>query len=180
MKKKLKPDIAHRLINHGPCVLITSVDEKGIPNVMTLAWTMVVNSEPSLVAIGMGTGAYSNSLIKKSREFVINIPGEKLLKALISCGSASGRREDKFKKAGLTPAPSCKVKTPQVKECIGHMECRVIDSHQYGDVTVFIGRVVSASVRSDLFDKSWVSQKAKTIHDIGGGWFVISGKRRKP
>ncbi|MFA5778871.1 MAG: flavin reductase family protein [Elusimicrobiota bacterium] len=179
MLKNIKPEIAYRLINHGPIVLITTIDKTGKPNVMTLAWLTVVNSEPPLIAIAMGEQAYSQKLIKKTKEFVINIPDKKLIKKVLYCGSHSGKNIDKFKNTGLTPIPSEKIIPPKIKECLAHIECKVINQYEFSDVTLFISKIVGADVEEKIFDECLKTEKIKTIHHLGGGWFAETGKRFK-
>lgn len=179
MQKNIKPEIAYRLINHGPVVLITTADKTGKPNIMTLAWLTVVNSEPPLIAIAMGEQAYSQKLIKKTKEFTINIPDKKLTKKVLYCGSVSGKNIDKLKNTGLTPIPSKKIIPPKIKECLAHIECKVINHYKYGDVVLFVSKIVHADADDKLFDGYIKTEKIKTIHHIGGGWFAETGKRFK-
>ncbi|MEW6557517.1 MAG: flavin reductase family protein [Elusimicrobiota bacterium] len=179
MLKSIKPEIAYRIINHGPVVLITTIDKTDKPNVMTLAWLTVVNSEPPLVAIAMGEQAYSQKSIKETNEFVINIPDKKLIKQVLYCGSVSGKNTDKFKKAELTSIPAKKVKPPKIKECFAHIECKVVNQYKYSDVVLFVSKIVFADVENKFFDDILKTDKIKTIHHLGGGWFAETGKRFK-
>ena len=180
MLKNVKPEMAYRLINHGPVVLITTSDKNGKPNIMTLAWLTVINSEPPLIAIAMGEQAYSQKLIKKTKEFVINIPDRKLIKKVLYCGSCSGKNTDKFKDTGLTPIASQKIIPPKIKECFAHIECKVITQYKYGDVVLFVSKIIYADADSKLFDGYIKTAKIKTIHHLGGGWLAETGKRFKP
>ena len=179
MLKNIKPEIAYRLINHGPVVLITTSDKNGKPNIMTLAWLTVVNSEPPLIAIAMGEQAYSQKLIKKTKEFVVNIPDKKLIKKVLYCGSVSGKNTNKFKNANFTAIPSQKISPPKIKECFAHLECKVINQYKYGDVILFVSKIVYADADDKFFDEYLKTEKIKTIHHLGGGWFAETGKRFK-
>ena len=66
------------------------------------------------------------------------------------CGVESGRRVNKWDEAGLTAIPSIKVKTPRIKECFGHLECKVVESHVMGDHTLFLGEVVATSADQEV------------------------------
>ncbi|HAM38383.1 MAG: hypothetical protein A2474_07490 [Elusimicrobia bacterium RIFOXYC2_FULL_34_12] len=180
MLKKIKTEIAYRLINHGPIVLITSIDKNNEPNIMTIAWTSVINSEPPLVAIAVGNQAYSQKSIKESKEFVINIPDKKLMKSIIYCGNHSGENINKFGTLKLSPLKSDTIKPPKIKECFAHLECKVIKQYRYSDVLFFISKVVYADVEKKYFDESIKTDKIKTIHHLGGGWFAETGKRFTP
>jgi flavin reductase (DIM6/NTAB) family NADH-FMN oxidoreductase RutF len=167
---------ANRLINHGPTVLITSKLGDKL-NVMTAAWQMPVSFTPLLVAIAIAHGRFSHKLILEGREFVISIPNSDMVKEVLCCGSYSGKNNDKFKICKLTPLKARKVNAPLIKECIGHIECKLHSHHEAGDHTIFVGEVVSAAVREGVFD-SYLDvnlDAAKTLHHLGGKVFCRSG-----
>lgn len=176
-KKPISLDKANRLINDGCTILVTSRwGEKS--NIITLAWQMPVSKSPPLVVISVAPGHYSHQLIAESGEYVINVPPISLLEAVVHCGSVSGRDEDKFQGAGLTPEPAQAVSAPLIAECIGHLECRVVKETSAGDHTLFLGQVVAASAAEELFDGVWQvdDERAKTIHHLGGAFFCAPGK----
>jgi flavin reductase (DIM6/NTAB) family NADH-FMN oxidoreductase RutF len=71
------------------------------------------------------------------------------------------------------------VKTPHIRECIGFLECRVKERHSYDGVSLFIADVLHAEADDRLFDDTWISEKANTLHHLGGGYFAVTGKRFK-
>jgi flavin reductase (DIM6/NTAB) family NADH-FMN oxidoreductase RutF len=178
MLKDISLDKYYRLINHGSCVLVTS-GAQGKINVAPVAWTTPVNDEPPLIAMPLAENHYTTELIQQYRQFVINIPGEDLLPAIMHAGKSSGRNENKFKMAGLTPVDGVKIQTPHIQECIGYLECRVKDQYKYDGVILFVAEVVYAQAREDMFDEAWITEKAKTVHHLGGGYFATIGKRYK-
>ena len=179
-RKKLQKEEFYHLINHGPCVLITSgsLIKKEI-NVAPIAWITPLNDEPPLVIVCIASSHYTSFLINKYKEFVINVVSGKLLKAIKICGSISGRQVDKFQKAKLTPQKSRFVKTPFLKESIGHIECKVFKVSEYSGVNLYIGKVLHCEVLQNLYDKYLITEKAKTPHHVGGNLFFLSGKRKK-
>jgi flavin reductase (DIM6/NTAB) family NADH-FMN oxidoreductase RutF len=168
----------YRLINHGPCVLVSSGKGDTI-NVAPVAWTSPVNDEPPLVSISLADDHYTTELIRQTGEFVINVPSHNLMEQIISTGAVSGRKENKFRKNGLTPLPGTKVSAPGIKECIGFLECRVRDTRTYDGVTVITADVLRAVADDDVFDGTWISEKARTVHHLGGKFFAVIGKRFK-
>ncbi|MHB9155416.1 MAG: flavin reductase family protein [Endomicrobiales bacterium] len=178
MLKEIPLEKTYRLINHGPCVLITSgTDERS--NIAPVAWLAPVNDEPAIIVLPLAKTHYTAELIEAHRQFAVNIPDEKLLPAILHAGKASGRNENKFKSAGLTAAPGVKIKTPHIEECIGYLECSVREQREYNGVAMFVADVVYAQAREDLFDETWITEKAKTVHHLGGGYFAQTGKRFK-
>lgn len=174
MRVPIPPKSAYHLINHGPCSLITTGDGER-QNVAPINWTMPLNNDPPLMMCVVEEGIYTEELILKSKEFVINVVGEPLAGAVMACGRSHGRDVDKFAQAGLTPVPSKVVRAPYIKEGLGHIECQVIDRHPHEGVSIFVGKVVHAEVEESVWDgKSIIPEKAKTIHHLTGGTFVVS------
>jgi flavin reductase (DIM6/NTAB) family NADH-FMN oxidoreductase RutF len=180
MKEEIPISKANRLINHGSVILVTSHFE-GKSNIITLAWQMPVSHSPMLAAISIAKTHYSHEMIKNSGEFVINVPNLDLLSQVHYCGSISGRKADKFEQSKLTPVPAQRVKPPLISECIGHIECKVQNVYPAGDHSIFIGKVLAASVEPGLFDGFWKPDdpKAKTLHHLGGNLYTTPDKRIK-
>lgn len=109
-----------------PAVLVTTQCEGVKPNIITIAWTGVLSSGPLVVYISVrSSGRYSYDLIKKSMEYVINIPSVDQAKIVDYCGLVSGKDFDKFAETGLTPLPASVVQAPLIAECPVNLECRV-------------------------------------------------------
>ena len=173
MKKNISLDVAHRLINSGPVVLVTC-QGKERPNVMTAAWQTPLSIHPVLVGVSIAPGRYSHHLIAEKREYVVNVPAHDLCRQVHGCGTVSGRDADKFTVFGLTAIPGCRVSAPLIEECIGHLECVVVNTFTVGDHTLFVGEVLSASVEEGLFDDVWKIDlpTAKTLHHLGSHFYM--------
>ena len=89
-----------------PVVLVTSADQDGKPNIITIAWAGVVCSQPPMVGIAIRPSRYSHQLISRSQELVVNIPSADHLSRVDYCGMVSGRDVDKFQATGFTPLPA--------------------------------------------------------------------------
>jgi flavin reductase (DIM6/NTAB) family NADH-FMN oxidoreductase RutF len=134
-----------------PAVMVSCADGAGgRPNIITLAWVGTLCSEPPIIGIGIRPHRYSHGLIKKSREFVINIPSADQVKALDYCGIYSGRDVDKFKATGLTPQRSQMVTPPGISECPVNIECKVKDIISLGSHDLFLGEVVLVQVDEEI------------------------------
>ena len=153
-------------------VLVTSIGKKGKPNIITLAWTMPTSFAPPMVAISVAPERHSHDLISESGEFVVNIPTMEIVKETLFCGRNSGRNYDKFTETGLTQIPAKKVCPPLVKECVFHLECKVVNDVETGDHTVFIGEVVVASAEQGTFKDKFNIDKVKPIYHVGGDDFL--------
>lgn len=128
-----------------------SVDK---PNVMTAAWTGIICAEPTLVYVSIRPSRYSNELIRKSGEFVINLPTEELAAAVDMCGVKSGRNTDKFKLAGITAEKCFKIDAPQIAQAPVSLECKVKEITEYGTHDMFLAEVLSVNVDEKYMDKS--------------------------
>jgi flavin reductase (DIM6/NTAB) family NADH-FMN oxidoreductase RutF len=111
-----------------------------------------VCSEPPMLSISVRPERYSYEIIEKTREFVVNVPSLREARAVDWCGVVSGRSQEKFAGAGLTPAPALKVGCPIVLECPLNIECRVRESLKLGSHTMFVAEVVAVQVSAALID----------------------------
>jgi flavin reductase (DIM6/NTAB) family NADH-FMN oxidoreductase RutF len=178
MKIKVPLKKANRLINHGPTILVSSL-YKGRPNVCPVAWNMPVDFDPPKVACVIGEDNYSFECVRRTKEFVINVPTKKILKKVIQCGSTSGEDTDKFRAFGLRPMASSRVKAPLIKECIAHLECKLLDTAMADKYNIFLGKVVAAWVEKGFFkDMRLLVEKegAKTIHHLGARYFTFPSR----
>lgn len=171
MIKEMTSDI-YRLLHPKMAFFLTSISKNGKPNVMTCAWATPVSEEPPIVIVCVAKEAYTASLIKKSKEFVINIPTRKLLKALWVCGKTSGRDTDKFKKAGIKIVDSRMVKPPIIKECAGYIECKLWKTVDAGECYAFFGKVLSSYVDDRYFRKGMWTKEAEIPLHLGGSRIV--------
>ena len=176
MKIKIGSQMYYKLINHGPCCLITS-GNRNIKNVASIAWVTPLNDEPPLVLICIASTHYTAELINKYKEFVINIPSINLIEEVKLAGKISGRKKDKFEMLKLTVEEGVKIDVVHIKECIGFIEAKLVDKKEYDGVTLFVGKVVYCEVEEGVFDgENLIPEKAKTIHHVGGNKFFVSSK----
>ena len=133
-----------------PVVLVTSIDESGKANIITLAWAGVVNSDPPIIGISIRPERFSHGCVKRSKEFVVNLPSEEMVRKVDACGILSGREADKFASMGWNQAPAQKVKPPLIDECSVQMECRVRETISLGSHDLFLGEVVALHVKEEI------------------------------
>ena len=167
-KKDFPVANVRRYLEPGPVVLVSSA-HKGERNIMTLGWHMVMGSEPSLVGCYIWDVNHSFSLIRGSKECVINVPEFHLVDAVIGIGNLHGPRPDKFKKFGLTPVEGEKVAAPLIAECYANFECKLVDTSLIKRYSLFVFEVVKAHVAAS-------PRYPKTVHYRGEGVFMVSGR----
>lgn len=148
------------------------------PNVMTAAWTGIICTEPTLVYVSVRPSRYSNEIIRKTQEFVINVPTVKIAKAVDMCGVKSGRNVNKFKLTGLTAEKCSLINAPQVKEAPISLECKVKQITSYGTHDMFLAEVVAVNV-----DDEYIGQKNDLNLEKAGlltyahGFYYALGKK---
>lgn len=177
--KKVQVDLgqAYRLLHPKHTVLVTCVDKAGKANIITLAWSMPVSVDPPMIAMSIRPQRYSHRLIEETGEFVVNVPTMKIVRETLFCGRISGVEYDKFRGAPLTAAPAKKVRSPIIKECVAHLECKLVKTIPTGDHTLFVGEVVAAYVNKGVFDKAFNVRKVKPVFHMGGDSFVTISPR---
>ena len=151
-------------------------------NIMAAAWSMPVEFEPPRVAIVVDKSTWTRELIERNGKFGIVIPGVAATNWTWAVGSVSGREEDKFNCYGIPVVRGPVLGLPLVEEkCLAWMECRLLPatSAQEKYDTLF-GEVVSAAADARVFvEGRWQfdDDKLNTLHHLGAGTFVTSGKR---
>lgn len=150
----MKIDLPNQLgLVPNPVAMISSGDMKN-SNIATIAWTGIINSEPMTVYISIRPSRFSNEIITKTREFVINLPNKKLVKAADFCGTKSGREVNKFEVCGLTKRQSSKVAVPYIEECPINLECKVIDIQKFDSHEMFVAEVVCTHCDENLIGEN--------------------------
>ena len=118
-------------INPVPAVMVScGTMEKS--NIVTVAWTGTINSDPAMCYISLRPSRYSYNIIKNSGEFVINLTTSKLAKVTDWCGCRTGEKYDKFKEMKLTKEKANFVKCPMIKESPVSIECKVKEIKELG------------------------------------------------
>lgn len=150
----------------------------GTDNVFTVAWTGILNTQPPVTYISVRPERYSYELIKKSGEFVINLPTEKLVRAVDYCGVRSGRKTDKFKDMRLHKARAEKIGSPIIEECPVNIECKVREICELGSHHMFIADIVGIDAAKELLDEKGrlALDKARLIAYAHGEYFALGRK----
>jgi len=161
-----------------PVVMVSCVAADGRPNIVTVAWTGTICSEPPMLSISLQKPRYSYELIMESREFVVNIPSARLIRVTDYCGGVSGRDVDKFAAAKLTPGPSVSVKPPIIMECPVNIECVVRQVLDLGVHTMFVAEIMAVQVSEHLLTPSGrlALEKEGLVAFSHGGYYVLGKK----
>lgn len=141
------------MLNPVPAVMVSCGDDE-IKNIITVAWTGIINSEPPMTYVSVRKERFSHDIIKRTGEFVINLTTENLAFATDYCGVKSGRDVDKFKEQNLSPQQSKVVGCPSIEESPVNIECKVKEIKELGSHDMFIAEIVSVSVDDNIMDEN--------------------------
>jgi flavin reductase (DIM6/NTAB) family NADH-FMN oxidoreductase RutF len=135
-----------------PAALITVATPEGPGNIITLAWVGAVCSAPPMLSISVRPSRYSYELLRRSNEFVVNIPRADQVELVDLCGIVSGMDTDKFGLTGYHPARAANVAAPLIEECPINLECVTRHRLSLGVHDLFIGEIVAAHFNEDVID----------------------------
>lgn len=136
-----------------PAVMVSCGDAEDNYNIITVAWTGTICSDPPMCYISVRKERHSHAIISRTREFVINITTETLAKATDWCGVKSGRDYNKFKEMHLTPVPAKIVSAPLISQSPLNIECQVTEIKELGSHDMFIAKVVAINAEESFIDK---------------------------
>lgn len=130
-----------------PAVMVSCGDMSGNKNIITVAWTGTICTNPAMLYVSVRPERYSYNMIRETKQFVVNLTTKRLAKATDFCGVKSGRNVDKFKEMKLTPAPADKLDfAPIIEESPVNIECRVTEVKELGSHHMFIAEIVAVQV----------------------------------
>lgn len=137
-----------------PAVMVSCMRRQERPNIITVAWTGTVCTNPAMLYISVRPERYSYSIIRDTGEFVVNLTTEKLMRAADLCGVRSGKDIDKFKELHLTREPSQFIEAPGIAESPVNIECRVTQMLPLGSHHMFLAEVLAVHVDGEYLDKN--------------------------
>lgn len=145
-----------------PAVMVSLGREGEKPNIITVAWTGTICTNPPMVYISVRPERYSYDIIKETGKFVLNLTTEALVKATDFCGVRSGRDVDKFKETGLTAVPGPATGCPMIEESPVNIECTVTEIKELGSHHMFLAKVEAVHVAEDYMDEKGKFQLNQT------------------
>ena len=139
-----------------PAVMVTCRDKDGNDNIITVAWTGTICTNPAMAYISVRPERHSYNMIKETGEFVINLTTKELTYATDYCGVKSGRDVDKFKECKLTKEDAVHVNVPMIKESPVNIECKVERIDELGSHHMFVAKVLAVHA-----DEKYKDEKGK-------------------
>lgn len=121
-------------------------------NIITIAWTGIVNSQPPKTYISVRPTRHSYEMIRQTREFAVHLTPASLIRAADWCGVHTGAKVNKFERCRLTPEPASVISVPLIAECPLALECRVTDILPLGSHDMFLADIVAVDADESLLD----------------------------
>lgn len=163
----------------GPLpVALVSCGSMENSNIITVAWTGIVNSKPPMTYVSIRPERYSYKLIKESGEFTINLCSGKLVRRVDLCGMKTGAKGDKFKICGFNKEKAQVLSDcPVISECPVNIECRVTEEKNLGSHTMFLAEIVNITIDEGLLDaKGRLNLSKADIMGYMHGEYIAKGK----
>lgn len=150
-------------------------------NIITVAWTGILNTDLATVYISVRPTRYSYNLIKQQREFVINLTNKNLVRATDWCGVKTGSKVDKFKEMHLTKEKANFIQCPMIKESPVSVECKVKEIKELGTHHVFIADVLAINADKQYIDEkgAFDISKCDLIAYANGHYYALGKKLGK-
>ena len=162
-----------------PAVMVSCGETPEEYNIITIAWTGTLCSDPPLCYISVRPERHSHAILTRTREFVINLTTRSLARATDWCGVRSGRQYNKFAEMHLTPGPATKVKAPIIVEAPINIECRVMEIRTLGTHDLFMAEVVNVKADEQYIDPrtgAFDLARAEPLAFAHGQYFTLGRK----
>ena len=165
------------LLSPVPPVMVSCGDMDN-SNIITIAWTGIINSNPPKTYVSIRPSRHSFEIIKNTREFVINLTPSSLVKEADYCGIYTGKKVDKFEKCKFTKLKASTVGCPLIEECPMNLECKVTDIVELGSHFMFIADITAINVDESLLgeDGKLHLERAKLSAFAHGEYFELGKK----
>jgi len=162
-----------------PVVMVSTGATPDEFNIITIAWTGTICSDPPMCSISVRPGRHSYEILRRTGDFVINLTTRSLSFATDWCGVRSGRDYNKFAEMHLTPGKAAKVRSPIIEESPVNIECRITEIKPLGTHDMFLAEVVNVKADRVLINPrtgAFSLEKADPLAFAHGNYFVL-GKR---
>lgn len=159
-----------------PAVMVSCGSKPEEYNIITIAWTGTLCSDPPMCYISVRKNRHSYQIIKESGEFVINLTTEALAKATDWCGVRSGKKYNKFNEMNLTPIPAAHINCPMIEESPINIECRVTEIKELGTHDMFLAEVIAVHADDQYLDEetgAFNLSKAQPMAYSHGHYFAL-------
>ena len=176
MKQDWKPGT---MIYPLPAILVSCGNTPEEYNILTVAWTGTICTNPPMCYISVRPERHSYPIIKKNMEFVINLTTKDMAFATDWCGVRSGKDHNKFEEMHLTPGKASVVNAPIIEESPLNIECRVKEIVSLGSHDMSIAVVGNVKADEKFIDSEtgkFELAKTNLLVYIHGGYYETGAK----
>ena len=161
-----------------PAMISCGSEEDGSSNIITVAWTGIINTIPPKTYISVRPSRHSYKLIKERGEFAINLTTEKLVRSADYCGIYTGAKVNKFEKCDLHKEEASEISCPLIAESPLSLECKVTDVIELGSHHMFLADIVAVDVDESLInaDGKLCLDRAHLAAFAHGEYFALGEK----
>ncbi len=147
-------------------------------NIITVAWTGIINTDPAMCYISVRPTRHSYEMIKKTGEFVINLTTKDLAYATDWCGVKTGAKVDKFKEMKLTKEKANFVNCPMIKESPVSVECKVKEIRELGSHHMFVAEILGINAEEKYINENGAFDisKCDLIAYSNGNYYSLGKK----
>lgn len=160
-----------------PPVMVTCGNMES-SNIITIAWTGIVNTHPPMTYISVRPSRHSYEMIKESGEFAINLVPRELVRKADFCGIYTGKKVDKFERCGFTKQKASAVSCPLIEESPMSLECKVKQIIPLGTHDMFLAEIVAVDIAPELIDEKGKLrlERARLTAFAHGEYFEVGRK----
>ena len=168
---------AGAMLSPLPAVMVT-VGNGEESNVLTVAWTGILSTDPPRAYISVRPGRYSHKFLEENGEFVINLTTEALARTTDYVGVYTGKKVDKFEKCGLTRTESKCVTPPTIAESPLSLECKTFQMIESGTHNIYLADILNVSCDERLLDENGriCLERAGLIAYAHGEYYALGKK----
>lgn len=170
---ELPAGTAHRLINHGPVVLVATRSADGRYDIAPVAWNCPAGKDPARLLVVVGRAHRTHRNIVETGRFIVCVPHADQVDMVLAAGSVSGADADKYAECEIAAFPGGQVDALVPDGCVGYIECALDATHALEAADIFVGTVLRHAADPAAFDGRLMTETAagKTLHHNGGAVF---------
>lgn len=173
----------YRILGPRVTVLVSTIDRNNISNAAPVSFISPLSAEPPLLMIALRPERHTLANIRETKDFVLNLPGEELLKEVMICSKPFPKGVSEIKEAKLTEVKAKKVSSPRIAECFAWIECKFSTDYTAGDHQLIIGEILIAEIKDefysvdhDLRQDFFLCTEAKPLLHLAGKDFAVPTK----
>lgn len=164
------------MVYPAPAALVSVGADESDWNMLTVAWTGTICTNPAMLYISVRPERHSYPLIEKYMEFTLNLTTVDMAHATDWAGVRSGADFNKWQQTGLTPLPGEAVASPTIEESPLSIECRVKEIMKLGSHNMIIADVVNVRADDRWLDPEsgkFSLEKAGLMAYVHGGYYAL-------